>query len=189
MSSSSDLKQAAISVIAAQGYANATTRAIADAAGIKKATVYHYIQSKESLLFEIIEDFQAIGERIMDVVGDSAGTATERFELLVLLHVEAMIADPLMSTVLARELRSLDGEFRERAMRRRDQYEEFVVELIREGQRGGQFRESIDPKIFAIGVLSAMNSLHDWYRPSGDLTPGDVAHLLSDNFIHGLVDN
>ncbi|MGZ0218308.1 MAG: TetR/AcrR family transcriptional regulator [Acidimicrobiales bacterium] len=189
MSSITDLKRAAISVIAAEGYANATTRAIADAAGIKKATVYHYIQSKESLLFAIIEDFQATGENIIEVVGGSGGTASERLQLLIRLHVGAMVADPLMSMVLARELQSLEGDFRERAMRRRDLYQNFIVEVIREGQHQAQFRQCIDAKIFAIGILSVMNTLHEWYDPAGDLKPEDVATTLCDNFIHGLVDH
>lgn len=50
------IHQAAVEVFAREGFHGATTQAIADAAGISKAQLHYYIDSKEDLYREILQD-------------------------------------------------------------------------------------------------------------------------------------
>lgn len=55
--------QAAIEEFASEGLAGATTQAIADKAGLSKAQLYYYIESKEALYRQVLKDI------VNDVVG------------------------------------------------------------------------------------------------------------------------
>ena len=50
------IHRAAIEVFAADGLAGATTQAIADRAGLSKAQLHYYIESKEALYREVLQD-------------------------------------------------------------------------------------------------------------------------------------
>ncbi|MFD3468586.1 helix-turn-helix domain-containing protein [Streptomyces sp. NPDC058682] len=50
-----ELLCAAAELFAAQGYAATTTRAVAERAGMRQATMYHYFGGKEELLAELLE--------------------------------------------------------------------------------------------------------------------------------------
>lgn len=50
------INQAAIEVFASEGLAGASTQAIADKAGLSKAQLHYYIDSKEALYRQILQD-------------------------------------------------------------------------------------------------------------------------------------
>jgi hypothetical protein len=63
----------------------------------------------------------------------------------------------------------LDEEHRARVIAARDSYEKAFREAIAEGVAGGEFRKDVDPKITSIFILSILNAVERWYRPSGPL--------------------
>ncbi len=51
-----DIMRAAVALFAEHGYARATTKAIAHAAGVSEGTIYNYFATKEELLFAFLEE-------------------------------------------------------------------------------------------------------------------------------------
>ncbi|MGW4032313.1 TetR/AcrR family transcriptional regulator [Streptomyces sp. NPDC004838] len=50
-----ELLRAAVELFTTRGYAATTTRAVAESAGMRQATIYHYFTGKEDLLAELLE--------------------------------------------------------------------------------------------------------------------------------------
>ncbi|QFQ96101.1 TetR/AcrR family transcriptional regulator [Streptomyces phaeolivaceus] len=55
LSSRDELLVAAAELFTTRGYAATTTRAVAERAGMRQATMYHYVSGKEELLAELLE--------------------------------------------------------------------------------------------------------------------------------------
>ena len=60
--------KAATRVITEHGYANATTKAIADEADISEGTLYNYFDSKRAILLGIIGQYQQEADALLDRV-------------------------------------------------------------------------------------------------------------------------
>ena len=50
--------------------------------------------------------------------------------------------------------------------------------LLAEGTLSGEFRADIDPGLATILVLSMINALDRWYRPTGVSSPGEIADAV-----------
>jgi hypothetical protein len=68
---------------------------------------------------------------------------------------------------------------------RRDAYEGFFRQVVDDGVRSGEFAPA-DPKMAAMLVLSAVNWLPQWYKPSGPLTADQAALRFSELILRGL---
>ncbi|MBB3043200.1 TetR/AcrR family transcriptional regulator [Nocardioides soli] len=53
-----EIRQIAARLFAQQGFKNTTIKHIADAAGVRSATLYHHFSSKEAIVDEILRSFQ-----------------------------------------------------------------------------------------------------------------------------------
>ena len=116
-----DVKRVSAELIAAKGYQDTALSDIAEALGVRKATIYHHVKSKEQLLFWIIKDYMDLGTEILATAKHGAASSVDLLRALILEHLRAMAAHPVEATVVARELSTLDGDYRVEAMRRRRQ--------------------------------------------------------------------
>ncbi len=133
---------AAERVFAEAGLAGARTDAIAAAAGVNKALLYYYFQSKKRLYEAVVEDhFQAFNRQALEVLAapDSARAVLLRyvglhFDFISARHRYAPIYQQLMTTG-GKGLAALARKFlapRAEALRR----------LLERGVRSGEFRRT-----------------------------------------------
>ena len=70
-----EIIDAAVRIIAELGYANTTTKAIADAADIAEGTLYNYFESKRDILLGILQRFQQEADELLDEIEYLEGAA------------------------------------------------------------------------------------------------------------------
>jgi AcrR family transcriptional regulator len=63
-----EILEAAISLFSRKGFAAASVQDVADAVGLLKGSLYHYIDSKDDLLFRILDESHRQGTAIMDEI-------------------------------------------------------------------------------------------------------------------------
>ncbi|WP_235490550.1 helix-turn-helix domain-containing protein, partial [Frankia sp. AvcI1] len=73
-----EILQAALEIFARKGYAAASIQDVADAVGVLKGSLYHYIDSKEDLLFQIFDNAHVDAERLMTELDALEVDAVER---------------------------------------------------------------------------------------------------------------
>ena len=61
-----EILDAAARIFAEKGYANTTTKAIADAADMAEGTLYNYFESKRDILLGILRQFQQEADELLD---------------------------------------------------------------------------------------------------------------------------
>jgi len=163
----------AAELFASQGYRRTTLDDIASAAGIKKATLYHYISSKEELLTEIYNRILDGVEAAVSPVVAMNLSADERLRRMIHAHLEIVARERAMLAVAFQEEAELDERYGGEIRRRKRAYEALFEQVIREGQRAGSIRP-IDPRLAVFAVLGMLNWTYRWYRP-GKRTSSEIA--------------
>ena len=177
--------EAAARLFYEKGYASTSLQDLADSVGLQKGSLYHYISSKEDLLFSITEHSHTF---FMELVVNQAleGTPSERLEELLYRHAKFAADHFLLTAVFYNERSALSPEHRSHVIATRDSYEALLRELIEAGQQAGEFAQDIDVKIGTLGILGMINWIHHWYHPDGSVDSEQIARMLARMAIRSL---
>ena len=160
-----------------RGFDATSVNDIAGALGITKAGLYHYIASKESLLFDIITlGLDSIEEEVVEAT--QAITDPEaRFLDIVLRHALLATCNDGVITLLIDEVHALPQAQRRTVNARRRGYFAYVREALRELEAAGRL-QAVDPTVAAFSVIGAIMWLPQWFRPGGRLSSDEVAEEI-----------
>lgn len=181
-----EIYDAAAVIFHEKGYEAASIQDVADAVGILKGSLYYYIDSKEDLLFGVIDEVHRESLAHLERWQRIEGNALVKLRAFITGHVIANARNLVKMGVFFHDFRSLSQERREQIVAERDVYDRFLRELIQEGQREGVIDESVDPKLASMAILGMMNWIYQWWRPDGESTSDDVAHQFADLALSGL---
>jgi AcrR family transcriptional regulator len=176
-----ELTRTAARLFAERGYHGTSLADVAEALGMQKASLYHHIDSKEDLLWEVASAGAEAFHAALDAVPEGA-PVPDRIRLALQAHLRVVGEQLDAATVFTREWRALDGDRRERFLAERRRYEERIRELFREGVDAGELRTDLDVATAALLFLSAANWAYTWLRPGAD------TDALADRFFGVLLD-
>jgi TetR/AcrR family transcriptional regulator len=144
---------AAERVFARSGLAGARTDLIAAQAGVNKALLYYYFQSKEKLYQAVLEDhFEQFNRQALQVLGES-GPAREVLLRYVNLHFDFMSARHRHAP-LFQQFMSAGGRFAEGLVRKYfEPRGQAVGRLLERGMRDGEFRR-VDHFHTAVSIVA-----------------------------------
>ena len=180
-----DLLTAATRLFRERGFHATSMQDLAEALGMNRGSLYHYIVSKDDLLWAVLtRGFDLLEARVLPVL-ESDAPPLERLSAAIREHlrVAADHADEL--SLIQIELRSLSRERRAEMIRRRDAYESLWRRTIEEGIADGSLRV-FDIRLAGTGILSVCNWFTQWYRPDGSQTVDEIADIFTDLFLTGL---
>ena len=167
--------EAAARVFAERGYTAATMNEVAAAAGVSKATLYHYYGDKHDLLEQVASSHVARLEALVDEAGAQALAPREHLRALVTSFLHAYGNARHAHRVLTEDVKFLDPEARARvtlAQRR-------VVAAF--AQAIGQAQPALDPPLqrpVAMLLFGMINWTFTWLRPGGAFTHDDLAPVV-----------
>ena len=180
-----DIIEAATRVFSERGYHAASMSEVAEAVGIRKASLYHHVRKKEDLLLAIHD--KLIDELIAETMAVSSSSLTPAEKVRGVLHVTmrfiARNRDAV--TVFLSERRAVGGERWRALVVKRDFYERMVSQIITEGSTSGSFIE-IPPDIAARSILAMANWGYTWFQPDGALSADEVAEVFATVALRGL---
>src|SRR3954464_3844168 len=177
-----ELTRIAARLFAERGYQGTSLADLAGQLGVQKPSLYHHIDSKEDLLWEIARDGAAAFHAALDEV--PLAPAPERIRLALRAHLGVVAGQLDVATVFVREWRFLSDERREAFTAERRRYEERIRDLFREGVEGSELRTDLDVATAALLFLSAANWAYTWLRPGGDIA--GLADRLYDTLFEGM---
>lgn len=182
-----EVHQAAIEIFCAKGFAGASMQDVADAVGVLKGSLYHYVASKDELLQAIfLAAAEATAERIAAVSTDDlppAGRLRQFVELQVLWSLEH--TDHAM--VLVREWRFVQGKQRRTVEKYRRDYEEFVRTLIEDCVRAGVAHDGLDVAHAVHFILGPVDATPEWYRSAQPDSAAHIARIYADLAVRAVV--
>jgi AcrR family transcriptional regulator len=150
------------------GWRNTTLAQIAGEAGVSPAGLLHHFESKEQLLNAVLDirdaDDDAHADRAGgDLIAEIAAVADRFYRSPALMGTY---------TVLLAENVHPDAPLHDRMVTRYDTAIDIIGELIRQGQRAGQFRVDIDITVKAVQILAFITGMETTWllNPSIPLT-------------------
>lgn len=179
-----EISAAAIRLFQQKGYHATSMQDIADAVGLQKGSLYHYIAGKEELLVAIMHDVMtSYNTRLAEVMAMDM-PVRQRLELAVRHHLEGIAENLGMLTIFLRESYALNPERQRILDAEGDRYNAMFEELYREGIESGAVRP-LDPKLVTRTMLGACNWLYRWYDPKGVRTVDELADFFVDLLFNG----
>jgi AcrR family transcriptional regulator len=171
---------AAINVFWRKGFAAATIQDIADEVGVLKGSLYHYVQSKEELLFRIFDESHRQASEMRREVVEMELPPIEALHLYVEKYVLWYLQNMERVSLYFSEWKRLSGDRLAEARRHRRTYDEFVSGLILDAEKAGEIPSRMDAKYATYFVLGALNGIPDWYRRDRGDTPETIAAVYAD---------
>jgi AcrR family transcriptional regulator len=176
--------QIAVEVFNRHGYDATSMGILAENLGISKSAIYHHVPSKGDLLKLALE--QALGglEAVLERPEALTGTAEARLEF-VLRETIAVLVDRLPFVTLLLRLRG-NTEIERDALERRRTFDHKVAALISAARDEGSLRQDIDPRTVTRLLFGTINSIVEWYKPGGSLSPEKLADDIITMAFNGL---
>jgi AcrR family transcriptional regulator len=173
-------------LFATNGFAETSIRDIAEAAGISNAALYHFFADKNELFARIFISVTSQLCAFVESRVDPNETATHRLRAFMRGYGQFFEDHLYMCIAASSSFRALtDSPRRDEAIYWRDRYEGILRVIIRQGMEAGEFRDG-DAALVGRAVLSCLNWLHRWYRPSGRMTPVGIVDGYADILIGGI---
>ena len=155
------------------GYEATSMGMLAQRLGTSKSAVYYHVSGKEDLLRLALD--RALSELDLVLTRDSStkGPAEDRLRSVLRGAVQVLVKDLPYVTLLLR-LRG-NTEVERQALKRRREFNNAVAELVEEARGDGTIRADIDARTTTRLLFGMINSIVEWYRPGGPITPDRLA--------------
>ena len=183
-----EVLDAAAKVFHTRGYADASVQDIADELGILKGSLYHYIDSKEDLLFRLLDETHEEVQAILEEVAALPDlTPLERLREYTRRQVDYTSRNLAKMAIYYHDADQLSDDRRRELTRKRRVHEKFVTDLITQAQERGEANASLDPKVVANCLFGSMIWVYRWYKPGGRLRPTELADTCAEFVLRGVI--
>ena len=177
MSRKQEIQVEALLMMKEVGFAGMTMRGLAKKLGIEAPSLYNHLKSKDELLIEVCRNIALQLETQILEVNDIYFNAIDKLKMAIQGHVNVLTQNITASYVFVNEWRFLPSNEKEIFIQRRDKYESEFRRILELGINEGNLQFQ-DVKITSLTLLSALNSIVDWFHPDGDLSSEEVAKQL-----------
>lgn len=177
-----EIFSAAMELFAARGFDAVTIEAICAAADVARGTFFLHFPSKAALLWEwnrqVADEFRAS-------LVEPRGSAVDELRALV-EHISAkLLAQADVMAGLLREFFATPPAAEEGHEER--QLSALVEELVRRGQKRGELRRGVDPRLAVAMLLSTAGAIlaGNVWKP-GEISPAKMRSQFYEVVFHGL---
>jgi AcrR family transcriptional regulator len=168
------IDRAAVDLFAELGYHATSMRALAAAAEVQPAAIYHWYPSKEAILVHLQDDFmEQLTARVVAAMEEQEQAAL-KLAAAVREHVVYHGLHTSEAFVTDSEIRALGPEPRRALIAKRDGYQAMFAGLIGDGIREGALRTT-DVRVATYAILLQCTGVALWFDPAGPLGLDDVA--------------
>jgi TetR/AcrR family transcriptional regulator, cholesterol catabolism regulator len=179
--------ETAARLICERGYEGTSMQEIAAACRMTKAGLYHHVQNKEQLLFDIMSyGMSAFEEVVLEKVRDIADPV-ERLRECMRLNIHLVTGGCSKEVIIIlHEHATLTGEARAFIDSRKKRYVRFLEDSFSEAVRLGLIRP-VQPTVAAFSFLGMVLWIYKWFQPDGRLSAEQVSDGMVDLLFAGLV--
>lgn len=180
------LKQAA-ALFAQKGYAGTTIIDLAAACESSRGALYHYFESKEEILFHILDEHVAFLftciERRLAGIDDPVEQCRALISEMVLRNADSVHEQ----VILLNHLNQLNPTQQRGIVARQRKITELASDiLIRIDQRHRMTTRT--KKIYTMMLFGIINYTFTWYDPKGPVPPQEYADITANLFIKGFME-
>jgi TetR/AcrR family transcriptional regulator, cholesterol catabolism regulator len=169
-----------------KGFDSTSLNDIAEALGITKAGLYYYVESKQDLLFQIMNlGLDSVRSEVL-LPAREITDAEARLKFTILNHARLSAGGNHAVVILSDEIGSLNFTQREKILKRRRLYFEFVRDTLVELEREGKLYK-IDITTATFTLFGMILWLARWFHSNGKLSIDKVCEDVCRMALQGLL--
>ena len=171
-----------------KGYEGTSLQDLADQVGMQKGSLYHYIDSKEDLLYEVINKAHQVAIELIDETTSHTDLEPlQKIDFLVRRMITRSIEIHPLASIFYTDVRHLQPDRRREIYKTRVTFEQMYCDLIEHAQVAGQISTNAPAMLLTQISLASINSLQAWYNPAHSIfEPKIAADACVDLLINGL---
>jgi AcrR family transcriptional regulator len=181
-----EIYRTAAQIILRKGYDATSVNDIANALGMTKAGLYHYINGKKELLFDIMNF--GLGELAEEVATPARAVRdpAARLRFIVGAHARLVTRGQGAITILVDEVTALTPAQQRKITQSKRQYFDLLRDTLNELKAAGKMRD-VDTTAAAFSLLGMINWLSRWFQQGGALDEEQAAEQIVRMALHGLL--
>lgn len=183
------LMQAAEHLFLEKGVAGTSVNDLAQAIGVTRTALYHYISGKEELLEHLVRGFSLeTAEQLRGIAGSTQRSAATRLRECIIAMTVRVAKNPQRFRLLLTSEYAFPQELARQHLAARRQTFHTLSGLVKQAIAEGTCRP-IDPELAALTLAGVSNWVAFWFprRNSADLTAERVAEYLADIALRGIM--
>lgn len=181
-----EVYRTAAQIILRKGYDATSINDIANALGMTKAGLYHYINGKKELLFDIMNfGLDELDEEVVTPARAIADPST-RLRFIIASHAQLVTRGQGAITILVDEITALTPAQNRVITRRKREYFNLLRGVLDELKTAGKLHD-VDTTAATFSLLGIVNWLSRWFRQDGALTQEQVAEQIVKIALGGLL--
>ena len=154
-----------------RGYDATSMDDLAQAVGILKGSLYYYVNSKEDLLFRIVEKVHRAVDEFLDEVGEMSDIEPiDRIIRYVRMQLTYNTTNLAELAVYYHEWKRLEGDRLAQVTKERHGHELRVRKLIEQAQAAGQISTDIDARLMVAHIFAVIIWPYTWFRSGGQFS-------------------
>ncbi|WP_430467467.1 TetR/AcrR family transcriptional regulator [Winogradskyella ouciana] len=167
-----------------KGYSAVTMRDLASEMGIKAASLYNHINSKQDILDTIIISLAEEFTEGMHIIQSSRENCIGKLKQIIQLHVRISSQNIYGMASLNNDWMHLKTK-RDYYKKLRVDYEDDFRGILKEGIASGEIVD-VNPEVMMFSILTTLRSLYIWIPKKEDLNLEELSNTLNQILIDGI---
>ncbi|GAB4161301.1 MAG: TetR/AcrR family transcriptional regulator [Winogradskyella sp.] len=180
----SEIIRIAAKLFKEKGYSAVTMRDLAAEMGIKAASLYNHIRSKEDILNTIIISIAEAFTDGMKLIKASNDNCKEKLRQIIELHVRLSSQNIYGMASLNNDWMHLQNQQEYYKMLRAN-YENDFRKILEEGITSGELI-NVKPEVMLFSILTTLRSLYLWIPKKEDLDLQELSQTLYQILVEGI---
>jgi AcrR family transcriptional regulator len=181
-----EIYRTAAQIILRKGYDATSVNDIANALGMTKAGLYHYINGKKELLFDIMNfGLDELDEEVVTPACAIADTGA-RLRFIIESHARLVTRGQGAITILVDEITALTPAQNRKITRRKREYFDSLRNVLNQLKKEGRLQD-VNTTAATFSLLGMIHWLSRWFRQDGTMTEEQVAADIVKIALQGLL--
>lgn len=184
LSRKQEIYRTAAKLFKEKGYSAVTMRDLAAAVGIKAASLYNHITSKQQILSETILDIAEQFTEGIDAIVDRDTDTITKLKEVIAQHIILTTDNPYGMAALNNDWMHLEGKL-DHYLDLRTGYEKKFRSIVLEGKESGELKD-VNTEILLYSILTTLRNLYLWIPKKGELQKDVLIKELSVTLLQGV---
>jgi len=169
-----------------KGYEATSMKDIAEAVGLTKAGIYHYIPGKEELLFQIMGFAMDMVDQDVIQPAQKVEDPETRLRTIVERHARRILEVGGAVTIILEEISALTPPHRRTILNRKRAYFDLLRQTLDQLAADGKLRP-VSSTVAAFSLFGMITWLSRWYRRDGKLTSAETLRDFTQIALSGVL--
>ena len=178
------IREVATKLFAEKGFENTTTREISKAAKVSSSALYYYFDSKEELLYQILDETISTGLKLITKIDENEKDFRKKLSSVLRIHTASAVNFDKMK-LLVHDQKSLSPDHMVAIKDKQRDYVRILITIL-ESLKQQRKIKGIDPTACAFAFFGMVSWAYRWYNPKGRIKPRELSEIFSRIFTRGI---